>query len=126
MFKKNWRDSPAHLLLLSKFLRGDSPSGYERAEGWEQVLHETPRKAIERFINEDALDPAGLHESLDIKFKGADLKAMLKKRGLKVSGSKPELIERLIQNDPTGMQMPLRILQCTAVRWKEKLSQGDI
>ncbi|MCH7519715.1 MAG: S24 family peptidase [Candidatus Dadabacteria bacterium] len=33
MFKKNWRDSPAHLLLLSKFLRGDSPSGYERAEG---------------------------------------------------------------------------------------------
>jgi hypothetical protein len=101
--KKNWRTSPAHLLLLSKFRNGDSPDRYRDAEYWETVLKEKPVKAIEQFLKEGVLEPAGLQELVDYKFKASDLKLMLKERGLKVSGRKEELVQRLIENDEQSM-----------------------
>jgi hypothetical protein len=96
--KKDWRTSPAHLLLLSKFLKGDSPTRYRDADYWEAALKEKPAKAIENFIKEEMLESAELPELLNYKFKGTELKAMLKEKGLKVSGRKEELIQRLIDN----------------------------
>lgn len=97
--KKSWRNSRAHLLLLSKFRGGDSPARYEGKENWETVLKEKPVEAIRRFLKEGMLEPADLAEYVDYKFKATQLKAMLKERGMKVSGRKAELIRRLIEDD---------------------------
>lgn len=114
--RKNWQDSSTHLLLLSKFLRGDSPNRYRNAEHWCAALREDPAQAIERFRKDGALEPASLAELVDYKFKASDLKAMLKDRGLKVSGRKEELKERLIENDPRTMRdmtKDLDLYRCT-------------
>lgn len=115
--KGGWQNSASHLLLLSKFRHGDAPKHYERAEHWESALKEKPQKAIQRFLKEEMLEPAGLTELLDFKFKVFDLKNMLKERQLKVSGRKSELIKRLIDSDEEGMieaTKNLEILKCSA------------
>lgn len=80
--------SRAHLLLLTKFLTYDTPARYANAVYWEPVLKESAQKAIQRFLENGMLEPAGLHELLDFKFKATDLKSMLKERGFKVSSKK--------------------------------------
>src|SRR5262245_41868035 len=102
--KNNWRNSPAHLLLLSKFRNGDSPARYRDAEYWEAMLNEKPAKAIDQFHKEGVLETAGLRELIDYKFKASDLKLMLKEKRLKISGRKEELIQRLIENDEQSMR----------------------
>ena len=102
--KKDWQSSSAHLLLLSKFRNGDSPERYREADYWETVLKETPAKAIEQFIKDGILEPAGLQELMNYRFKSSDLVLMLKERGLKTSGRKEELIYRLLNNDTSAMR----------------------
>lgn len=115
--KKDWRTSPAHLLLLSKFLGGDSPARYRDAGYWEPALKEKPENVIENFIKEEMLESAGLPELLNYKFKGAELKAMLKEKGLKISGRKEELVQRLVDNCPNEMLEATKdviLYRCTA------------
>jgi hypothetical protein len=115
--KKEWRKSSAHLLLLSKFCKGDSPDKYRDSEDWQAVLKEKPLKAIERFLQEGVLEPAGLRQLVNHKFKASDLKSMAKESGLKVSGRKEELIERLLENNQHSMinaTKGLVMYQCTA------------
>ena len=104
LHKNNWRDSPSHLLLLSKFRVGDSPGRYRDAGYWEVVLQEKPLDVIQQFLKEGVIEPADLKEVVGYKFKTSDLKLMLKARGLKVSGRKEELLERLIENDASAMR----------------------
>jgi len=114
---KDWQTSPAHLLLMSKFRNGDSPTRYRDADYWEAALREKPAKVIEQFIKEEMLEPAELPELLNYKFKASDLKSMLKEKGLKVSGRKEELIRRLIDNDAKAMSEAtkgLDLYRCTA------------
>lgn len=114
--KKDWKNSPPHLLLLSKFRRGDSLEHYKRAEHWETVLAEPPQKAIQRFVKDGMLEPGQLHELVGFKSKVTELKNMLKERKLQVSGRKADLIDRLIENDREGMveaTKGLRILKCS-------------
>jgi hypothetical protein len=114
--RKDWRSSPAHLLLLSKFSNGDSPTRYRDADYWEPALKEKPTKVVEQFIKEKMLELAELPEILNYKFKASDLKSMLKEKGLKVSGRKEELIQRLIDNDAKAMSevtKGLDLYRCT-------------
>jgi hypothetical protein len=115
--KKDWRSSSAHLLLLSKFRNGDSPARYYNADYWEAALKEKPAKVIEQFIKEEMLELAELPELLNYKFKVSDLKSMLREKGLKVSGRKEELIQRLIDNDAKSMYEVTKgidLYRCTA------------
>lgn len=128
--KRDWRNSPAHLLLLSKFRNGDSTDRYRCAEYWETVLKEKPLKVIEQFLKEGVLEPAGLQELVDYKFKVSDLNPMLKERGLKISGRKGELIQRLIENDEQSMRdatKGLDIYRCTkeGMRLAEHYLEGE-
>ena len=68
------------------------------------MLKRKPLKVIEKFLKEGALEPAGLQELVNHKFKTSDLKSLLKEKGLKISGRKDELVQRLIENDTQLMQ----------------------
>jgi hypothetical protein len=112
----DWKWSPAHLLFLSKFCRPRAIDDFSQSDTWEAVLKEAPKKAVKRFVDEGLLEQASLSGLLDYKYKVSDLKSMLKQRGLPVSGRKVELIERLVEADPDGMQKAVRglsVLQCT-------------
>lgn len=116
MKKNNWKRSSAHLLLLSKFRRGDSPERYRDAEYWADALKEPPIKAIDRFRKSGMVELAELPELLAYQFKIPDLKSLLRERGLKISGRKAELIYRLIEHDPKSMKeatKDLMVYRCT-------------
>jgi len=101
----DWRESSAHLLFLTDFIRPralDEPAwstGY-----WDSVLGESPWEAVKRFLDEGILVPVDVNHALDHKFTVPQLKEMLRERGLKVSGRKAELITRLVEADPDGMK----------------------
>lgn len=112
-----WRSSPAHLLLLSKYLHGQTPASAE-TDLWREALAEPPQRAIALFVQDGVLEDADLHARLAHKFKLPDLKALLRDRSLPVSGKKDDLIDRLIAADEPGMVQVAageRILQCTVV-----------
>jgi len=116
LFGFNWRESPAHLLFLSKFLRPRTVDDFSKSGAWKAVLRESPQKAVQRFLKEGMLEHADLAGLLDYEYKVSDLKSMLKEHGLPVSGRKKDFIERLIQSDPEGMKKAthgLRVLQCS-------------
>jgi phage FluMu protein Com len=95
--------SPAHLLLLSEFRKGNFPAKFQNLDYWEAALGEKPSDAIERFMKDGALEPATLSEVMNKKFMVSDLKSMLKAKRLRVAGRKDELIRRLIENDEKAM-----------------------
>jgi hypothetical protein len=89
---------------------------FAESDAWKVVLGESPKQAIKRFLDEGMLVQANLSAHLDYKFKAAELKDMLNKRGLTVSGRKGDLIQRLIQADPQGMKRAvsgLTVLLCS-------------
>lgn len=99
----NWKESSSHFNLLLAF---DKPRDIKQVLEWDwprQTLGEKTEIAIERFLQEGLLVPASLEESLNRLFQVAQLKKLLSERGLSISGSKGELIERLITHDKQGM-----------------------
>jgi hypothetical protein len=116
IFGFDWKKSAAHLLLMSKFAEPRESDDFSQSHTWEAVLGEAPMKALQRFLNDGLLEQASLNGLLGYKHKVPELKAMLKQRGLPVSGRKAELIERLIQADSEGMRRAVRglsVVQCT-------------
>ncbi len=120
--KADWRESAPHIFLLSKFqsareeYKGGWLGGHDWDE-WTRVLKESPQKAIRRFLKDGALEQARLEGCLAHKFKISELKGMLRQHGLSVSGSKADLIDRLIQIDRAGMMQAvsgLPLLQCSS------------
>jgi hypothetical protein len=112
----DWRESPAHLLFLSKFLNPRAMDDFTQSDTWKVALKEAPKEAMRRFLDEGLLEQASLNGLLSYKYKVSELKSMLKQQGLPVSGRKAELIERLVQADPEGMRKAARglsVLQCT-------------
>lgn len=114
----DWRKSKAHLLLLSEFLRGQQPEYFAESESWKNVLGETSKQAIQRFLDEGMLMTAKLNEHLSHKYKVNELKDMLKQRGSFASGRKDEMIQRLAQADTNVMKeaaAELTLLKCAPV-----------
>ncbi len=110
------KKSPAHSLLLTKFLYPQEVGRFIESRDWERVLGEHPRKAIQRFIDEGLLEPVELPELLARCYKVVDLQEMLKQRGLSTSGRKDDLINRLIEADPEGMRRAVAgvtLLKCS-------------
>lgn len=116
LFGTDWRKSPAHLLLLGKFLEPRTAEDFSKSDKWNDVLKESPQQAIKRFIDDGMLTRADLSGHLTYKFKVNELKDMLKQRGLPVSGRKEDLIARLVQADTEGMKKAvagLSVIHCT-------------
>ncbi len=109
------KKSNAHLLLLSKFVHPRKTEYFEN-DSWKDVLGEPPKHAIERFIKGGLIEEPNLIGTLSGGFFGNELKDMLKKRGLPVSGQKDEMIQRLVDADPNHMKKiaaGLTVLVCT-------------
>jgi hypothetical protein len=112
----DWTNSKAHLLLLSKFVVGQEVDYFAKWGNWEEVLNESPQKAIKRFVDEGLLTNADLDTVVSYKYKLADLKSLLRQRGLAVSGVKEDLVQRLIQADRMGMMQSvsgIELLVCS-------------
>jgi hypothetical protein len=114
--RQNWRNSPAHLLFLSRFVEPRRPEDFVTRVEWKEVLQEDPYKTLSKFIDENMLMEGDLGCRLSYKYRVIELKDFLKQRGLAVSGKKNELISRLITADKIGMEnfvSDLLVILCT-------------
>lgn len=96
----NWKNSPAHIDFLVRYFTG--PNNVDQVMSFNYLsseLKESHKSAVKRFIEDNSLVNCGLEESLSVIFTVHDLKKILSENKLKKSGSKYELIERLINYD---------------------------
>lgn len=100
----------AHSLVLHKYFRQPTQAtglgnggDLRQSAGWESALGEPFWVAIKRFVNEGYLQRSEtilpLPRLLEFAFSAVELKSMLQRRGLKVSGRKVELASRLTEAD---------------------------
>jgi hypothetical protein len=115
----------AHSLLISRFVRPSVPrldGDARQLSGWAAALRETPDSAVERFKQTNMLvlfvpsTPEALGQALGSIHGVAQLRAMLKIRGLRVGGRKDELIAKLVNADYEGLSgdiAALRLYHCS-------------
>lgn len=99
-----WQESSPHLDLLDKFVK---PRDVNQVITWQfvrQTIGEDTESAIDRFIRDGVLIPSTIEETLECLFQVAQLKKLLQERSLKLTGSKSELVERLVLSDRNGME----------------------
>jgi len=104
-------------MLLSKFSgphTGNGPWG----DQWSGALGEDGSAAIQRFVEAGLLVDSALSvsERLALKFSSLQLKRMLRERGLKVSGRKDEMAERLCMASAAEMEKAaagMNLLTCS-------------
>jgi hypothetical protein len=113
----DWQKSKAHLLLLSKFIRGQKVNDFLKwGNYWENVLNESLQIEILRFIDEGMLIYADLTTLVSKQYRATELKDFLRQRGIDISGTKDKLVQRLIQADKEGITKLVagtEILTCT-------------
>ena len=114
----NWKSSPGHLDLLSKFVK---PRDVAQVLDWQylkETIHENAKDAIDRLIEDGALNPCGIEESAERVLTAAQLKRMLKDLGLKQTGAKEELVARLVTADRAGVERVIsrtQVVKCSAI-----------
>jgi SAP domain len=89
----------AHFLF---FVKNTSRTVFELSAHtyWNEKIGELSDAAYARFIEYSLIAPATIRQILDRGYKKDELRPLLKNRGLKVGGTKAELIERMIVADP--------------------------
>jgi hypothetical protein len=98
----DWEHSENHVELLSQFLLGQNVEGVlMHREYWEKRTGQELERTLQRFRELAWITETTLSTKLG-HFSKNKLAALLKERGLKSSGNKPQLIERLAHGDPAG------------------------
>lgn len=93
--ERKWIESPSHCDLYLNFAYAYNP--FNRNQHYlEEQLGEAPSRFVERLVTDGLIEICSLEDRLASKFKVSDLKELLKERGLKLTGKRAELIERLI------------------------------
>jgi hypothetical protein len=128
----NWTSSQPHLALLKRFLSArDAKDGVP--DFWAPAFGMSPQRVIDGMVAHGALEPVPLLEKIGICHTVAELKKILSSRGLKVNGKKAELVQRLLEADPKGMEKLCAhrmILRCTPAasqavsRWKAEQARA--
>jgi tetratricopeptide (TPR) repeat protein len=106
-----WRGSPAHVFLLGSFLRPWKVEDLPPRLNWEKLLGEAPTSVVEQFLAAGLLQAADEGQSLAERLEQRtvkELQELLRARDLPVSGRKDNLIARLIEADPVGMEEAVR------------------
>jgi len=111
----NWASSQPHLALLKRFLSArDVKDGFP--DYWAPAFGMSPQCVIDGMVADGALEPLPLLEKIEFCHTVAELRKILSSRGLKVSGNKAELVQRLLDADPKGMEKlcaDRMIMRCT-------------
>ena len=111
----DWASSQPHLALLKRFLSArDAKDGVP--DFWAPAFGMNPQRVIDGMVAHGALEPAPLLEKIEFCHTVAELKMILSSRGLRVSGKKRELVQRLLEADPKDMEnlyADRMILRCT-------------
>ena len=92
----DWKNSNSYLQFLATF---QIPHDAQKVMRWSwptHKLHIKPAPIIQQWIQEGILIPATPEEALGKIFQVAQLKTLLKENNLPVSGSKSEMIDRLL------------------------------
>jgi hypothetical protein len=114
----DWTKSPAYIDLLEKF---QNPRDVNQVLGWDylkEALKESPKAAIQRLIDGGYLEPATLEEAIDRLSTQAQLKPILKELGEKQTGSKQEMVSRVIAASPQAAQKLIaksKVMKCTEI-----------
>jgi len=106
--------NPAYLVLLSTFLAPNEPTG-ARLQYLSDALGKPVAVAIDDLIRSEMLVEASILQRLECR-SAVDLRTLAKERKIKVSGTKSELVQRLAQADPQGMEALVtdkRLLICS-------------
>ena len=112
----DWRASEGHQQLLLSFVFPNTREGLPKWIDWDGLLGEPLDSAIRRLKTDGGLLPVNDPISRILYQKGAnDLKKLCREHGLKVSGTKEELAERLTHIDPSGLVLGYsgELLKCS-------------
>jgi len=108
--------SDAEALFLSgylkpnkEYLRGNF-NGHSYQE-WKSVLGKMPKTSFYSFLDSGWIVETGLLEKIIYQYKVSELKTLLKKYALPVSGNKHTLATRLVESYPDEMEKKTRNLQ---------------
>lgn len=113
-----WQESPPHLDLLEKFTKSRDVNQVINWQYVKQTIGENSESAIERFVRDGALIPSTIEETLECIFQATQLKKLLQEHNLKLTGSKGELIERLVLSDRAEMEkitQKSKVMKCSAM-----------
>lgn len=86
-------------LLLTKFLWPNTLEHYKNDSNWEAVLGEKPENTINNFLHEGLIIEGKLFDQINGNLTIFDLKNRLRNENLKLTGTKPELINRLLDKN---------------------------
>jgi hypothetical protein len=112
----DWRTSEGHQRLLLNFTFPNTCEAVPRWVDWNGLLGESLDSALQRLRADGALLPVTAPR-LRILYRrtASELKRMCRERGLKVSGTKEQMAERLASLDPSGLVLgyPGELLMCS-------------
>lgn len=110
---KSWRETPAFLQYLSRYLIPKEPVIED--EEWERVLKVKPSVVNKRFLQEGVLKEGELPDKLAY-LKATELKEILKRQRQKLSGKKDDLVQRVLAGDLTQIGNAIdgvKVLACS-------------
>jgi hypothetical protein len=101
--KKQERRRVAEDALLTRYLKPSKLPSERTQETWEDSLGKTYKKAVRGLVRSGLLRRPTVGEGLQCA-RVKDIKPVLRELDLKVSGRKPELMERLLEDAPDEAQ----------------------
>ena len=124
--------SKAELVFLGRFRVPQEPKWIEADPRWREVLGQDTAEAVRRFRERGLLVPGSPADLLSAGRSVKELKELCRAHGLKVSGTREELVPRLMQGIPDlipGLIAGKAVLRCSpeAARLaEEEASQNDL
>jgi hypothetical protein len=98
----------AQLLFLKRFQTAGAVDWVDQssrsAASWKVALGESEADAFRRFVSLGLVIQCPLPETVEYRFTAASLREMVRSRGLKRSGTKRAMANRLCAADPAGMR----------------------
>jgi len=110
LFRRSLND--AQLALLSLFLRPCGLDNRAWQQQWTQELRRPYGRVIQDFVKRGLLTQPGTDLRISIGYRVVDLKPILKRHGLKVSGRKADLIARLVEAEPAEAERLAAGVEC--------------
>jgi hypothetical protein len=119
----NWTKSRAHLHLLAEFLQPRPTDFYDDTlviARWTEELKEPLSTALERFRSGNFITEAHVQQKLEFSYSLSEMKSILRKQKLPVSGIKTDLARRLCESLPTEVQTMVADVQLLVCSEKGK------